>query len=111
MASPDVFEKKGPVESADAALSSEAESTHIFTPSSPQNLRRNLRGKEVQLFAIGGAIGTGTSLLSNIPGLRCVIDDCVLRGVHQYGKWTHQRWTWKFTCWVLDLGGVYVGCE
>lgn len=64
MASIDLFEKKGAVEgtSIDAALSSETEIAEISHTSYPQNLRRNLRGKEVQLFAIGGAIGTGTSL-------------------------------------------------
>lgn len=38
-------------------------SSHINSGS--QALHRNLRGKEVQLFAIGGAIGTCKSVLSH----------------------------------------------
>ncbi|CZR55828.1 related to amino acid transporters [Phialocephala subalpina] len=59
MATNDLF-GKGPVEGSEPVVSSEAESMDVVDMNAgSQHLRRTLRGKEVQLFAIGGAIGTG----------------------------------------------------
>ncbi|RDW90986.1 general amino acid permease [Coleophoma crateriformis] len=60
--------EKGPVPVDEAVVTSDAGSVTELHAGS-QNLRRNLRGKEVQLFAIGGAIGTGVfiNMASSLP--------------------------------------------
>jgi len=57
------YPEKGPPSKAvddDAASSTSDDATGMVTDISTgsQHLHRKLRGKEVQLFAIGGAIGT-----------------------------------------------------
>ena len=44
-----------PIASTESSESVDVDATGAVS----QQLKRNLRGKEVQLFAIGGAIGTG----------------------------------------------------
>jgi amino acid transporter len=62
MAAKNVFEKDSayPIDGSDPVVSSVSESVDMEDMhAGSQHLHQNLRGKEVQLFAIGGAIGTG----------------------------------------------------
>lgn len=61
--------EKGPVPvDSEAVITSDTGSVSELNAGS-QHLHRNLRGKEVQLFAIGGAIGTGVfiNMASALP--------------------------------------------
>lgn len=63
MSATDYFEKGPPVSSTESKPDTGADhdaavGTTIDVTAGSQALHRKLRGKEVQLFAIGGAIGT-----------------------------------------------------
>lgn len=96
-------------------------------PSSSQQLHRKLRGKEVQLFAIGGAIGTckftylslivttSPQILTQIPerkskmkGRRLIHDNSSLCA---NGKCSTQRWTCRLTHRLHHLVNSYVSGE